>query len=111
MADTWTLSYYAIMPDRMPWALYARSVLAVRQTDPSSHGGQALTGYTKVLVGGRPAARMGDAHACPQPGHGTTAIAGGSAKVLIGGRPAARAGDAAACGATLTPSQGKVFWG
>lgn len=60
-----------------------------------------------VLIGGKPAWRMGDQHMCPIPNapppvcsgtpHGpgiTMAIPdGGSGIVLIGGKPAARVGD------------------
>jgi uncharacterized Zn-binding protein involved in type VI secretion len=77
---------------------------AVRVTDPSVHGG-AVTGpgVATVLIGGLPAAVLGDLHACPiQPGHPpTTPFPAGSATVLVGGRPAVRVGDAAACGAIV----------
>ena len=58
-------------------------------------------GCPTVLVGGMPAARMGDMHVCPQvtPAgpHVGGPIALGSATVLIGGMPAARLGDMATC--------------
>jgi uncharacterized Zn-binding protein involved in type VI secretion len=56
-----------------------------------------------VLIGGQPAAVLGDLHACaiPPPAHvPTTPFTMGSATVLIGGRPAVRVGDVCACGAT-----------
>jgi len=81
---------------------------AVRLGDPSSHGGVVTSGAPKVLIVGLPAARMGDTHACPLPGHAVTPIVSGSPKVLIVGLPAARVGDVTACGASLQSGQGKV---
>jgi uncharacterized Zn-binding protein involved in type VI secretion len=57
-----------------------------------------------VLIGGMPAAVVGDLHACAFPSvtvHPPTPIIIGSMTVLIGGRPAARMGDMAACGAPI----------
>ncbi|NTW49346.1 MAG: hypothetical protein HGB19_06400 [Chlorobiales bacterium] len=54
-------------------------------------------GSPTVLIGGMPAARMGDS--C-----GADAIVKGSMTVLIGGMPAARAGDLTAGGGTVLPS-------
>jgi uncharacterized Zn-binding protein involved in type VI secretion len=58
-----------------------------------------------VLIGGAPAAVMGDLHACSMPPtagpHPPSPIAKGSATVLIGGRPAARVGDLTGCGAPI----------
>lgn len=77
---------------------------AARVGDPSVHGG-AVTGpgVATVLIGGMPAAVLGDLHACPiQPGHPPTSpFTAGSGTVMIGGRPALRVGDAAGCGATV----------
>ena len=53
-------------------------------------------GAPTVLVGGLPAARMGDS--C-----GADAILIGSATVLIGGMPAARIGDLTAAGGSVLP--------
>lgn len=81
--------------------------LASRGGDPTSHGGVVVPpGVPTVLVGGLPAAVMGQSTTCPaqwSPGvpHGSSAITSGSSTVLIGGRPAARAGDGTACGAVL----------
>lgn len=63
--------------------------------------GPAVAAMT-VLIGGQPAATLGDPHVCPmfnglQPHVGGT-IAKGSATVLICGKPAARVGDIIACG-------------
>lgn len=72
-----------------------------RQGDPTVHGGVIVGGCPTVLVGGRPAARVGDMHTCPLstgpvPHVGGPAAAG-NPTVLIGGRPAARQGDMAVC--------------
>lgn len=53
-------------------------------------------GAPTVLIGGMPAARMGDT--C-----GVDAILKGSATVLIGGLPAARVGDPSASGGAIMP--------
>ena len=78
---------------------------AARVTDPTGHPGLITgPGVPNVLIGGLPAAVLGDAHACAFPGtppHPPNAIVIGSATVLIGGRPAARLGDMTACGAPI----------
>ncbi len=78
--------------------------MAARMGDPTAHGGTIVAGLPTVLIGGMPAARMGDMHVCPMvtPGvppipHVGGPIAKGSAGVLIGGMPAARVGDMAVC--------------
>jgi len=53
-------------------------------------------GAVTVLIGGLPAARMGDS--C-----GVDAIVKGSATVLIGGLPAARIADLTAAGGAIIP--------
>lgn len=53
-------------------------------------------GAPTVLIGGMPAARMGDS--C-----GADAIVKGSATVMIGGMPAARVGDLTAAGGSVLP--------
>ena len=79
---------------------------AARVGDPTGHPG-AITGpgVPTVLIGGMPAAVVGDLHACSMPPlagpHPPTPIAKGSATVLIGGRPAARVGDLVGCGAPI----------
>ncbi|OLF54590.1 polymorphic toxin type 44 domain-containing protein [Pseudomonas chlororaphis] len=47
-------------------------------------------------------ARLGDKHACPLPGHGTTPIASAAADVIINAMGAARVGDRCGCGAVIT---------
>jgi uncharacterized Zn-binding protein involved in type VI secretion len=77
---------------------------AARLGDPTAHGGTIVAGYPTVLIGGMPAARLGDMHVCPMltPGlppipHVGGPVTLGSATVLIGGQPAARMGDLAVC--------------
>ncbi|HEX8596358.1 MAG TPA: PAAR domain-containing protein, partial [Pseudomonas sp.] len=48
------------------------------------------------------AARLGDLHLCPIPGHGTTPIVTASATSLVNGKGRARVGDVCGCGAALT---------
>ncbi len=79
---------------------------AARVGDPSSHPGMITgPGVVTVVIGGLPAAVVGDMHACMMPPtagpHPPTPVARGSASVMIGGRPAARVGDAAGCSATI----------
>ena len=89
---------------------------AARTGDPTSHPGTiAGPGNPTVLIEGRPAAALGDAHACSMPPpagpHPTGPIAIGSATVFIGGRPAARLSDAAACGAQIVGGAPSVLIG
>jgi uncharacterized Zn-binding protein involved in type VI secretion len=79
---------------------------AARVTDPTGHPGLISgPGVPNVLIGGMPAAVMGDTHTCAMPPlagpHPPTPIVKGSATVLIGGRPAARMGDLSGCGAPI----------
>ncbi len=55
-------------------------------------------GEPTVLIGGLPAARLGDMVTCTGP---PDTIIKGSATVLIGGKPAARLGDSTAHGGTI----------
>lgn len=62
-------------------------------------GGPILApGKPTVLIGGLPAARLGDTAVCVGP---PDSIIMGSPKVLIGGQPAARLGDSTAHGGTI----------
>jgi len=62
-------------------------------------GGPILPpGEVTVLIGGMPAARMGDMATCVGP---PDTIAMGSATVFIGGMPAARMGDTTVHGGTI----------
>ena len=63
-------------------------------------GGPVLpAGAPTVLIGGMPAARVGDLLTCVGP---PDSIISGSATVMIGGMPAARMGDSTAHGGTIT---------
>ncbi|NQU51480.1 MAG: PAAR domain-containing protein [Bacteroidetes bacterium] len=68
---------------------------------PIPHVGGPITGpgVPTVLIGGMPAAVMGDTCTCTGP---PAVIVKGSLTVLIGGRPAARMGDPTAHGGTIT---------
>lgn len=69
-------------------------------TPPVPHVGGPITGpgAANVLVGGIPAAVLGDMAVCTGP---PDTITKGSATVMFGGRPAARMGDACAHGGTI----------
>jgi uncharacterized Zn-binding protein involved in type VI secretion len=69
-------------------------------TGPVPHvGGPILPpGCPMVLIGGLPAARMGDMATCVGP---PDVIAMGAVEVLIGGQPAARMGDTTAHGGVI----------
>ena len=68
---------------------------------PKPHVGGPITGpgSPTVLIGGMPAARVGDMCQCVGP---PATIAMGSSKVMIGGMPAARMGDQTAHGGVIT---------
>ena len=69
-------------------------------TPPIPHvGGPVMPpGCMTVLIGGMPAARLGDMCVCTGP---PDSIVKGSATVLIGGMPAARMGDSTAHGGSI----------
>ena len=69
-------------------------------TGPVPHVGGPITGpgCSTVLIGGMPAAIVGDMAVCTGP---PDSIVVGSATVLIGGMPAARMGDSMAHGGTI----------
>ena len=69
-------------------------------TGPVPHVGGPITGpgCSTVLIGGMPAAIVGDMAVCTGP---PDTIVAGSATVLIGGMPAARMGDSMAHGGTI----------
>jgi uncharacterized Zn-binding protein involved in type VI secretion len=81
---------------------------AARLSDSTAHGSPLLgAACTTVLIGGKPAWRIGDQHTCPIPnapppacdgaphGPGITGPGGGGGEgvTLIGGKPAACLGD------------------
>lgn len=72
-----------------------------RMGDASNHGGRIITGAVRVMLNGKPVARLGDLHVCPKPGHGVTRIVSGSTATITEGKPTARLGDITACGAKI----------
>jgi uncharacterized Zn-binding protein involved in type VI secretion len=78
---------------------------AARVGDSTAHGGVIMPpGLPTVMIGGMPAARMGDNHMCPMATPGTPPIPHvggpilmGSPMVLIGGAAAAKVGDTCVC--------------
>jgi uncharacterized Zn-binding protein involved in type VI secretion len=89
---------------------------AARAGDATGHPGIiAGPGVASVLIGGKPAAVVGDKHTCglpPNAGpHPPSLLVKGSASVLIGGRSAARVGDTAGCGAAIVAGAPDVLIG
>ncbi|MHB1001986.1 MAG: PAAR domain-containing protein [Armatimonadota bacterium] len=84
---------------------------AARLGDTSSHGGTIISGASRTLINGIPAARKGDLHSCPIEGHGVTQIVTGSDSVDIEGSPAARVGDSTGCGAVINSGSPDTFIG
>jgi uncharacterized Zn-binding protein involved in type VI secretion len=72
-----------------------------RLGDTSNHGGTIITAASSTFINGKLAARKGDLHSCPIPGHGVTPITSGSDSVIVEGRPIARIGDTVGCGAII----------
>lgn len=70
----------------------------VTGTVPHVGGPVIGPGAATVLIGGLPAAVVGDSLVCVGP---PDTIAAGSATVTIGGKPAARLGDSTAHGGTI----------
>ena len=70
----------------------------VNGTVPHVGGTVMPPGCPTVLIGGMPAARVGDMLVCTGP---PDTIIKGSATVMIGGMPAARMGDTTAHGGTI----------
>lgn len=66
---------------------------------PCPHvGGPIVAASSNVIIGGMPAARVGDKAICCCP---PDTIAAGSSSVLINGKPAARMGDSTAHGGKI----------
>jgi uncharacterized Zn-binding protein involved in type VI secretion len=89
---------------------------AAKVGDTTNHGGTVIgPGCATVLIGGMPAALMGDNHVCPIPpntGHITTSpFTIGSTTVMINNKPALRAGDVCACGASVAVGEPTVMIG
>jgi uncharacterized Zn-binding protein involved in type VI secretion len=70
----------------------------VTGTVPHVGGPIVGPGAATVLIGGLPAAVVGDSATCTGP---PDSIVAGSATVLIGGKPAARMGDSTAHGGSI----------
>lgn len=86
---------------------------AVCVGDVSNHGGTVIgPGVATVMIAGKPAAVLGDMHACSLPTntHQPTVspFTAGSSTVMIGGRPALRVGDTCVCGASAAVGQPTV---
>ncbi len=79
-------------------------------TGPVPHvGGPILPpGEPTVLIGGMPAAKVGDMATCTGP---PDSIVAGSSSVLIGGMPAARMGDSTAHGGAIVLGEFTVLIG
>lgn len=79
-------------------------------TGPVPHvGGPILPpGEVTVLIGGMPAAKVGDMCVCVGP---PDSIVAGSSTVLIGGMPAARMGDSTSHGGTIVLGEPTVLIG
>jgi uncharacterized Zn-binding protein involved in type VI secretion len=71
-------------------------------------GGPIMVGEPTVLIGGIPAARVGDLATCAGP---PDTIAAGSSSVMIGGMPAARVGDSTAHGGSIVMGEFTVLIG
>jgi uncharacterized Zn-binding protein involved in type VI secretion len=89
---------------------------AARFLDPTGHPGTiAGPGIPTVLIGGMPAAVVGDQHVCAMPPpagpHPAAPFAKGSLTVLIGGRSALRVGDVSSCGAPIVAGAFNVLIG
>lgn len=80
----------------------------VNGTVPHVGGPVMPPGCPTVLIGGMPAARVGDMLVCTGP---PDTITKGSATVLIGGMPAARMGDTTAHGGTIVVGCATVLIG
>lgn len=79
-------------------------------TGPTPHVGGPVVGpgVPTVLIGGMPAAVVGDMATCVGP---PDTIVKGSATVLIGGKPAARMGDSTAHGGSIVAGLPTVIIG
>lgn len=89
---------------------------AARLGDTTNHGGTLIgPGNATVMIGGKPAAVMGDTHLCglPPNSHQPTVspFIVGSTTVLIGNLPAIRAGDSCLCGASVIIGEPTVIIG
>jgi len=79
---------------------------AARVADVTAHPGTIVgPGVATVLIGGMPAAVVGDLHSCAMPPtagpHPPSPFSAGSSTLMIGGRQALRIGDVSGCGASI----------
>lgn len=77
-------------------------------TVPHVGGPVMPPGTVTVMIGGMPAAKVGDMLTCTGP---PDTIVAGSATVMIGGMPAARQGDSTAHGGVITVGCATVMIG
>lgn len=89
---------------------------AARVTDTTTHGGTIVgPGEATVLIGGMPAAVMGDNHVCSLPPNAHQPTVSpfliGSSTVMIGGKPAIRVSDTCLCGAGAAVGEPTVMIG
>ena len=75
---------------------------------PHQAGGMITKGCPNVLIGGLPAARVGDQVLCMGPPPHPDIIVKGSLSVFIGGLPAARKGDLTSLGGKIQLGTPKV---
>ncbi len=68
---------------------------------PTSHGGMITPTASHTFVSGSLVLRVGDMHACPLRGHGTTPVVTGSPTFTVEGKPAAHVGSVTGCGAQI----------
>jgi len=80
-----------------------------RLGDKSNHGGTIITSAKKTFINNILAARKGDLHSCPIPGHGITRIVTGSPNTTIEGKESARIGDRTGCGASISTGSPDTF--
>ena len=94
----------------MPPAARATDMHTCPMSPPVPHvGGPILPpGEPTVLIGGLPAARVGDQAVCVGP---PDTIVAGSGTVMIGNKPAARLGDSTAHGGTIVAGEPTVLIG
>lgn len=85
----------------MPPAARIGDMHTCPMASPTPHVGGPITGpgAPTVLIGGMPAAVLGDLATCAGP---PDTIIMGSTTVMIGGKPAARQGDPTAHGGSVT---------
>lgn len=76
----------------------------IRLGDTTDHGGKVLTGEERMMIMGRPAARVGDMVICPKCDNKAYPIIEGNEKMHTFGRQVAFDGHRTACGARLISS-------